>query len=422
MSHALVLTEWQSAHPSTCPGLAELRLSTSEAVQANALRQARQLDLIELREGLSIRTRSWVGHLELGALRLTIRPKLDKMLLLPLLRYVWGLRQLHLLPLTDTDTDLDAFEDLLLTQLLAETQELLTRGLHRTWSPRQEPLSAPRGKILVERVARQASGDQTRLPCRWHPRAANTPLNLVLLAGLYSGSRLTRSVELRAELRGLARRMPEELPVVELSERLLDDATRHLTRQTHAYLPALTLLRLLLRGHGGTLLPGTSPLPGFLFDMNRFFQALLARLMRDHLEGVELIEELPLTDLYRWAPDSRSPRTRPPTPRPDFVVQRRGQVIAVLDAKYRDLWSHPLTRDMVYQLTVYTMAFPECPTATILYPTLDPAAHETRLHVGRGAGRREIALRPVQLGEVVRALREDDRAGLMTLAKGWVER
>jgi 5-methylcytosine-specific restriction enzyme subunit McrC len=73
--------------------------------------------------------------------------------------------------------------------------------------------------------------------------------------------------------------------------------------------------------------------------------------------------------------------------------------VAILDAKYRDLWENPLPRDLLYQLALYAMGH-EVGTSTILYPTIHPRATEARIEVRdplHGGRRAMIALRPVVL-------------------------
>lgn len=60
---------------------------------------------------------------------------------------------------------------------------------------------------------------------------------------------------------------------------------------------------------------------------------------------------------------SRRPRTRP----------REGSVSAVLDAKYRDFWPDGLTRESLYQMSVYAVAYSSdvsapWPPVIVLYP------------------------------------------------------
>jgi 5-methylcytosine-specific restriction enzyme subunit McrC len=91
-----------------------------------------------------------------------------------------------------------------------------------------------------------------------------------------------------------------------------------------------------------------------------------------------------------------------PTPRPDFVVTKGTASVAVLDAKYRDLWENPLPREMLYQLALYATVH-EAGASTILYPTIHPQASEARIAIRepvRGGRRATISLRPVLLGRM----------------------
>jgi 5-methylcytosine-specific restriction enzyme subunit McrC len=64
----------------------------------------------------------------------------------------------------------------------------------------------------------------------------------------------------------------------------IQKAERSLTTITEANSPALTLVRLINDMAGVQLeVEGTSNrISGFLFDMNRFFQRLLSRFVREH--------------------------------------------------------------------------------------------------------------------------------------------
>lgn len=144
----------------------------------------------------------------------------------------------------------------------------------------------------------------------------------------------------------------------------------------------------------------TTTLPGFLFDMNTFFQALVSRFLRENLPGFAVRDEHSLKGMMRYNPKFNPQRRKSPTPRPDYVVTQQGAIRSILDAKYRDLWEKQLPREMLYQLVVYAISDRQHPQSSILYPTTDPLAKEVRIDIsdpmfGRHIG--QVCLRPVFL-------------------------
>jgi 5-methylcytosine-specific restriction enzyme subunit McrC len=159
-----------------------------------------------------------------------------------------------------------------------------------------------------------------------------------------------------------------------------------------------------------------------LFDMNRFFQELLSRFLHEHLTEYTVRDEYRLRELFSYDPAHNPRRRRSPTPRPDFMILDRGEVVAVLDAKSRDLWEHSLPRGMLYQLALYALSQEDCRRSVILYPTLEPTATEQRIRVHEplyGAGRAEVVLRPVDLLRMERLLRSPDTHARVQERKAW---
>ena len=404
---AIHLTEWETREAKHGSAVWDTDLSEGRVV-AEELRQRRQLEVLELVKGIEIRAFSWVGRVELGELTVTIQPKISGAPFLQLLRYAYGLRQLSVRDRALYGRERGTFQDLIARQLLCEVEELIARGLHRDYRRETAELDVPRGRIDFQRYVMAGGRGRAALPCVHHPRTRETILNRVLLAGTSLAARATEDVELRGKLRRLGKALDMEGPAPRLNRDMLERAGRSIDRRTRAYEPALNLIGLLVEGFGISLGDDAKSvrLPGFLFDMNRFFQALLSRFLGENLHGYSVRDEHRLKGMFAFAPFGNPRDRRVPTPRPDFVVVSGNRIAAILDAKYRDLWERGLPREMLYQLGMYALSRsgPDR-QAVILYPTLEGGAVDQTIVLNEpvgGAERARIVLRPVDLLELER--------------------
>lgn len=400
------LREWQAVDPASEPALRGVSFEADERARmlARELSESNRLEVTELRSGLRLESQAFVGTVRVGTVTVVIQPKIDDSPLTTLLRYAYGLGDLALFSPAAVTTTPMGFQDLFVHQLHREVARLTARGLHRDYEAVHGDLASPRGRIVFGAYPRNAASAAATLPVVHHPRIADSDLNRVLLAGLHAAARVAADIELRTKVRRLAALIAEDVRSTVLSRDALRQARRKMDRRHVNYEPPLTIIELLFDATGVDLEGDAAqiPLDGFLFDMNRFFQSLLSRFLRENLSHVTVRDESTLKGLFIYD-SAHNPRgRRAPNPRPDFVVMEGNKSVAVLDAKYRDLWERPLPRDMLYQLSLYALAQKTNRTATILYPTLSAAAEQRILfnEPVHGLPSANIVLRPVNLLEL----------------------
>jgi len=399
------LSEWETATPVHGSLLADKNFDGDQPSRALAEKLAArdQLDILELARGLQVRATSFVGRITLGALEITVHPKISGAPLLNLFRYAYGLRDLHLYGEATYTAAHGSFQDLIIQQLGEEVQEILTRGLHRGYLPVRDNLASPRGHIDFTRILNNTYLSGNSLPCIHYPRSEDNLLNRVLLTGVLLGARLTSDADLRARMQRLSKMLRLSVSVADLDDFQLSEAWRSMDRRTKAYESSFKLIELLM-GSAGVSLSHQSvrlSLRGFLFDMNRFFQALLSRFLSEHLQNCAVHDEHQLKGMFAFDPQQNPQRRKTPAPRPDFLIVKGSRISAVLDAKYRDLWEKPLPRDMLYQLAIYALGHNQAERrAAILYPTIAPEAAEQSITIheaANGAAQARVDLRPVNL-------------------------
>jgi 5-methylcytosine-specific restriction enzyme subunit McrC len=143
-------------------------------------------------------------------------------------------------------------------------------------------------------------------------------------------------------------------------------------------------------------------LPGFMFDMNRWFQCLLSKFLNAHLQNYELKDEEVLNEMMKYRAINGAKPKKKVNPRPDFAVFKDKKPVIFLDAKYRDLNEKPLPSNMLYQLAIYAISLQNAPRSAILYPAASKLAKEDLITIhdpSNGNKLAEVFIRPVRLEE-----------------------
>lgn len=401
---SLRMREWERITYAENPALRKFSFGHDSGSRdlAQQLAKSEILEILELRQGLSIRSTSYVGRIQLGELQITIQPKIEHDVLLTLFSYAYNLRDLRRATMSGTDVEPDAFQEILIEQLISEVTRLISRGLHRQYRQAEGSLAVSKGKIDIQRVARQSGLSSADIPVIHHPRLEDNLINQVVYAGINLAASMTNDAILKSRLWRLARHMEGRVSTIPVDFSHLRRLRREMNRLTAHYEPSITLIELLVSSSGVTLEANAqqAAIPGFLFDMNRFFERLLSRFLKDHLSGYIVHDQHGLKGMMTYSPHHNPKRRLSPTPRPDFVITDGERLVNILDAKYRDLWNQALPRDMLYQLALYALSQGWNGQSTILYPCVTSSAIPQVIEINEpfaDARKARIILTPVNL-------------------------
>lgn len=364
-----------------------LRLTATDQISAAALRASRRIEIDELRDGLRIRSRGWIGVVRLQSCTIRVKPTLidGHRSLVKLLQYV---RRIDLMRPVATDAPfvadgVDLFD--LMALLLAQAcDKVLQMGPQADYMRQHEELPVMRGRLDVKSQALRRFGRIDTLICDFDERVHDIPENRWLIRALRAARRHVDDPRVLDQVRRTSSAW-EELCDDDASDLLQKP---ELTRSNHHYGNALKLAYLVLDGVAVSdlLSPGHATGFSYLLSMPRLFEEFVTCLLEELATsaGCRTVRQSSDQSVLWAVARNRSFSSV----RPDLLLESSdGKVRLPVDAKYKPYGNVKLKPSDVYQGAIYaltlakTSALKSVPACIMLHPCATGMARQQRVQV-----------------------------------------
>jgi 5-methylcytosine-specific restriction enzyme subunit McrC len=264
--------------------------------------------------------------------------------------------------------------DLFIAQFVDSLLGQVRHGLPRQYRAHEDDLHALRGSLDVVRQFTLHAVRPDRLACRFDILDADTPLLQIMKACVVLLAHHARAQETRRKLAELRFLLAD---VQDVPRRDLPWGKVRIDRASGRWRTLLALAKLLLGQHWQQTHADARQPEGItlLFPMHELFERYVAVQARRALAplGLEVVAQGGFAScLGEWRAGEVC-RGQVFSTRPDILVRRDGEVLAVVDTKWKALSANPLDRRHgvsqadVYQLMAYARLY-RCDRLLLLYP------------------------------------------------------
>jgi 5-methylcytosine-specific restriction enzyme subunit McrC len=385
----LEIAEWQGSL------LAGAVLSRTDRRLAETLAAGGRLDIDELRTGVRVRARSWVGVVRFEGFELRIVPKLagGNLGLVRMIEFATGLDALRRSPgARGLEAGGSSLLDLIALLLAEQCESILRGGLLADYVEREDDLPVLRGRLLADRQVRKRFGRVDRLACRFDEHEQDTIENRLLARALTACARTVADGGVRRRVRKALAVFAELCSPDALDLEAARGAITYHRLNEH-YRDAHELAWLALDGLGVAelLAGGRTRSFAFLIDMNRLFERFVFRLVERLMSRIAYRVQYQRADRsIIWDAARNQPYSRVV---PDILVESPDQPARRLavDAKYKLYDDRGVAASDVYQNFLYAYAFGggrrgDLPAALLIYPSSAGARNALHLHVQSAKG------------------------------------
>jgi 5-methylcytosine-specific restriction enzyme subunit McrC len=269
--------------------------------------------------------------------------------------------------------------EIFISSFLSEIDTLYKKGLKRAYTEKKENLDCAKGRIDFPNQIAHNIVHKEKFYVHYDEFSLNIPQNRLLkntFHYLLSRSRLYKNkVRLHQYLQ-----IWDSIPFSKNIEADLQQINAHNRLYSHYERP-LQWAKIFLKGESFTNFKGKSLNTALLFPMERIFEDYVAAMSRKYLPNNELT--LHTQDKRKHLVSEHKGKAKFKL-KPDIVVEKNGNPIAILDTKWKAVnenlenKNYWISSSDMYQLHAYGKKYPNNPKLFLIYPASDTFKNELK--------------------------------------------
>ncbi|MHA1223946.1 MAG: McrC family protein [Candidatus Heimdallarchaeaceae archaeon] len=335
----------------------DVSLSEDDRVFLNNIRA--KIEVLELRKGLQVTTKNWIGVIKLSSFILEIRPKFDEGFeYLPhLINYTNNKYKIHKSKKRFQIEKNDNLLELIIKMFIFELQNTLLKGLKKDYNEKNEDILTIRGRVNFTRQIQQNLNLPLPIACIYDEYDYNNIENKIILLTLDFLSTIRSHCSLNKEIKNYQQFFQQICSIEDFNKDFSIFYQLRYHRQNLHYQELHNLCRFILFGHGidNIYVNGNQSVFCFLLDMNYLFEEFIYRLLSDFSnKSIRIYKQKSKDNAILYKGEKYH------SIRPDILVcDQNNNIIELIDVKYKryDGYDTKINPADIYQLYFYSKAF-----------------------------------------------------------------
>ena len=312
------------------------------------------------------------------------------------------------------ETDSEHLVHPLHIDLITKCEELLNKGLLKSYVVNTENISAVRGKLLFQQ---QMVNDLMRKPkffCEYDELEYDSTENRVLLQAMTIVERTSKITYWKMKALDLAQKLSGVVNKVNVSKPERQMMMRSYNRQNSRYKEIHQTCERLIEQEGvGNIYSGERSVVPIFYNMNNEFERFVENLFLKYYEMPSWVKTQ--SSAISWNREIKDTRRM----RPDIIIQDdNGNVKHIIDTKYKD---HELTPGDLYQIGFYMHEYGknnELDDAFAILPESDNVSDETYTSTKK---KKNVHQRTLNVVECLEMIKENDEGGLKNVVRSLIK-